>query len=153
MKSLKSLTNHLRSLQLISDDAFDSWAESGRLEYSGATLLDGKIPAELLYRLQYEAVLSWEDWHGDGFVLFGTVMEWLETHDYDFDLHGMPQFDAEFLDDELVNIEIKIRFDDAVYRITQPDGSKLITPDAPTPTAIESVSVCGGGNVTPNVTL
>ena len=148
MKSLKALTEHLRSLQLINDDAFDSWAESGRLDYSGATLLAGFTNASLLYRLPYDAVFSWEDWHGDAFELFGEVMQWLEANDYDFDLHGTPQWDCELLDDELVNIEIKIKFEDTVYRVVMPDGSVQITPDAPTPTTVESATVCGGANVT-----
>ena len=85
MKSLKALTEHLRSLQLINDDAFDSWVEEGKLEYSGADITVGEHPAILLFRLPYVAVFSWESWHGSAYELFAAVIQWLVAHDYDFD--------------------------------------------------------------------
>ena len=148
MKSLKSLTEHLRTLQLINDDAFDSWAESGRLEYSGSTVLAGFTTASILYRLQYEAVLSWEAWHGDAYHLFGVIVDWLSERDYDFDAFGFPAWDTEFGDDDVIDVEIRIRFEDSIYRIENPDGTVTITPEKPAPTAVETANVCGGADVT-----
>lgn len=147
MKSMKALTAHLRSLQLINDDAFDSWAESGKMEYSGTTVLAGFSPVDLLYRLNYVAVYSFEDWHGNAYQLFGAVVQWLAAQNYDFDCYGMPAWDCEFTGDDVADIEIRVRFEDAVYRIETQDGDATvitITPDAPEPTPVDSASVCGG---------
>lgn len=153
MKSLKSLTTHLRELQLINDDGFDSWAENGKLEYSGATVLAGYAPADILYRLTYEAVFSWENWHGSAYQLFGVVVQWLADQDYDFDHYGFPAWDCEFTDDDTADIEIKIRFEDAIYRVVTPDpvtGDDVttLTPDDPIPSVVDAAAVCGGANVT-----
>jgi hypothetical protein len=148
MKSMKSLTAHLRELQMINDDAFDSWAESGKLEYSGATVLEGYAPVAMLYRLNYVAVYSFLDWHGNAYELFGGVVQWLAAQNYDFDHYGMPAWDCEFTGDDVADIEIRVRFEDAIYRYDTPVGDSIvttITPDAPDPTVVDAASVCGVG--------
>ena len=139
MKSLKALTTHLSALELINDN-FDSWAEGGTLEYSGSQVLGGLNPASLLYRLRYTAVFSWEGWGGDSYALFAEVMQWLVEQDYDFDVLGLPGFDADILDDQTADLDLRIRFDDAVYKIG--DG---ISTDKPEPTTVDQVTVCGFG--------
>lgn len=138
MKSLKALTEHLKDLELINDN-FDAWAEKGRLEYSGTHLQAGFVKSELLYRLQYTAVFSWEAWGGDAYFLFAMIVEWLRDHDYDFDEFGEPEWSADLLDDQTADVEISIRFEDAVYKV---DG--VITTEEPNPNLVDGVSVCGG---------
>lgn len=135
MKSLKALTAHLDSLQLTSKDYFDSWVEKGTLEYSGATITDGVEQVNLLMRLPYLAVLSWENWSGDAYRLFFEVMKWLAQHDHDFDRFGMPEFTSVVSDDNLADVQIEIRFEDHIYE----SGGEMV--DEPTPSVVDAVTV------------
>ena len=139
MKSLKALTDHLRILELIGDDAFDSWVEEGRLEYSGADITVGDNPSKLLYRLSYVAVFSWESWHGSAYELFAVVIKWLVANNYDFDVYGWPVFNAAMLDDETVDLQITINFEDSVY---EQDGKVV---DQVVINSVSDISVCGIG--------
>ena len=139
MKSLKSLTEHLRSLQLINDDAFDSWIEKGALEYSGAVQTCGfEAPVRLYVRLEYLAILSWEAWHGSANELFFQVIKWLVANDYDFDRYGFPTFTAGVPDDEVADVQIEIRFEDPIYE------SQGVRVDEPTPSLVDALSLGGG---------
>lgn len=135
MKTLKALTAHLDSLQLTDKDSFDSWVEKGTLEYSGATLIDGVERVNLLMRVPYLAVLSWENWNGDAYRLFFSVIMWLTENDYDFDRFGMPEFTAAVSDDDLADVQIEIRFEDHIYE----SGGEMV--DAPTSSLIDAVTV------------
>lgn len=139
MKSLKALTEHLRSLQLINDDAFDSWVEKGVLEYAGSTVTAGfTAPVSQSLRINYLAVLSWEAWHGSAEALFHAVMKWLVERDYDFDQHGFPVFSAVVLDDDVVDLQIDIKFEDIVYE------SEGVPVAEPTPSVVTAfVMECG----------
>lgn len=144
MKSLKALTEHLRSLQLINDDAFDSWAESGKLEASGRRITCGFDPTELLYLLQYTAVLSFEHWHGDAYYLFAVINQWLIERDHAFDVLGYPVWDLEFEDDDVANVEIRVQFSDSVYGLPSVPGElPVIIPD-PTPDVVTDFDMGAG---------
>lgn len=129
MKSLKALTEHLRSLQFINDDAFDSWVEKGTLEYSDCAHTEGfSAPVNILLRLPYTAVFSWESWTGNAYELFAAIVRWLRDKDYDFDHHGFPEFTVVMLDDESSDVQITIHFEDNVYE----QGGVLVEPDIST---------------------
>lgn len=144
MKQLKALSDHLRDLQLIDDDRFDSWAEQGSLEPSGRKVVDGFEPVTLAYRLQYTAVLSWEGFTHDAYQLFAEVVQWLTLNEYDFDDLGMPSFDVELVDNEAADIELTISFEEAVYTQETDDGITVV--DEPEPSIVETISVCGSGS-------
>lgn len=136
MKSLKALTEHLRSLKLTDEDCFDSWVEKGELEPRNAVLTAGfDAPVSLFGSIPYTAVLDWENWHGSAYDLFFHVMQWLYEHDYDFDAMGNPTFSAVVPDDEVANVQITIRFVELIYE----SGGRRV--DAPTPNTIDDIAV------------
>lgn len=140
MKSLKSLTEYLRSLQLINDDAFDSFAVDGTLEPSSADLRSGFDPAVLLFRQVYTAEFSWENWHGDAAQLFAIVYQWLIDHDYDFDEHGFPAWSCYPVDDSLVDVELRIKFVDPVYCQPFVTGDLPVLLDSVDPVTVTSIN-------------
>ena len=144
MKKLRALSSYLRSIHLIDDDRFESWAESGTLEPSGQQVISGFNPINLAYRTQYDAILSWEAFTSDAYQLFAEVLRWLHENDYDFDEMGFPTFDVEMIDDDSADVEIKISFEEAVYALDAVDGEPLTLVDEPTPTTVDSIAVCGG---------
>lgn len=144
MRSLKELSDYLRELEYINDDAFESWAEKGEIEYSGSAVTQGFEPVNLFFRLPYQAVFSWENWHGDAYALFGDIIRWLIERGYDFDEHGMPAFDAELLDDETTDLEITIKFCDEVYSKPLIPGQPIELVEKPQPAAVEDATVCDG---------
>lgn len=146
MKSLKALTDHLRSLQLINDDSFDSWVENGRLEPSNSLYTCGVEPTQILYRIVYQGVFSWERWHGGGgknaYFLFAVILQWLTLHDFDFDkTNGFPTLDVEFLDDDYVDVEIKIQFEDKIYGLPDVDGALPVVIPEPVPSVVDDFVV------------
>ncbi|MEB4591386.1 phage tail protein [Candidatus Thiothrix sp. Deng01] len=139
MKSLKALTGHLRSLQLINDDNFSSWVQDGEIEYSGAAVADGfGPPTQLLYRTVYTAIFSWESFTGSADELFSGIIRWLRDNDYDFDLYGMPHFTAVPLDEGSADVQVSLVFTDKVY---EQEGKTV----GYAPAVIDGVTVCGGG--------
>lgn len=144
MKKLKALSEYLRSIQLIDDDSFESWAEEGTLEPAGTRFIEGPNPVDLSLRLKYDAVLSWEGFTNDAYQLFAEVIRWLQQNSFDFDEMGFPTFDVEMIDDDSADVEIKISFEEDVYSLAPVPGETMTIVDEPTPTAVRAVSVCGG---------
>lgn len=144
MKSLKALSDHIRSLQLTDDDTFDSWAEDGHIEPSGSLVVDGLEPVERLFRNRYTAVFSWENFSGDANQLFGEIIIWLNAHNYDYDDLGNPEFDVEILTDDTAEVEIRLTFEDSVYNLPIIPGEPLELVDEPTPEVVEDATVCDG---------
>ena len=144
MKQLKALSDYLRDLELIDDDRFDSWAEAGTLEPSGQAITAGANPVNLAYRTQYTAILSWEGFTGNAYLLFAEVLRWLSENCYDYDELGFPQFDVELVDNDSADVEITVSFEESVYALEAVDGEALTIVDKPSPTPVERVSVCGG---------
>lgn len=148
MKSLKALHYHLGELELINCDAFDAYVLEGKLEPSNALYTCGLDQSQILYRINYIAVFSFEGWHGgegrDAYFLFACVLQWLTNNDYDYDNQGFPEIDVEFRDDELADLEIRIRFEDKVYGLPDVPGQLPVVIAQPVPDVVQEFDIAAG---------
>ena len=119
-KKLEALTKFLLEKKFVSADDFDSWMQNGVLQFSGKNLGDGL----LLFRLNYNAYFSIEEYTGEADLLCVHFVTWLMDNDPCRDEDNLPEpsIDVDVNEHGVVDIEVSINFIEDVEIVEDPDG-------------------------------
>lgn len=117
MNKLQLITAHLLGLKLFSAEQLDSYAENVLILPSGKNEGLGIV----LARITYDATISVENFNGDADVLVAHLTLWL-MEQCAIDNDNLPRLDVEPVDDNLVDVEITIPFDETINLVPDPAG-------------------------------
>lgn len=121
MKKLSALTAHLVALPGITRDQMEAFADQGKLIPTGRDLGNGLEVG----RFRYDAVISMERCPSVlAEQLLSTLLIWLAVNDPDRDLMGLadPEVDVSLSDEQAVDVQISVEFDEALTIVPDPDG-------------------------------
>ncbi len=119
-KKLEALTTFLLSKNMVSANQFDSWMQDGELQKSVKNLGDGLK----IFRLNYNAFFSIEEYTGSADTLCVHVVTWLVDNDpcRDDDQLPDPSIDIDVNENGSVDVEIAINFIEDVEIVEDPEG-------------------------------
>ncbi|MBL4761384.1 MAG: phage tail protein [Gammaproteobacteria bacterium] len=119
-KKLEALTAFLLDKDMVSANQFDSWMQDGELQMSGKNQGHGL----LIFRLNYNAFFSIEEYTGNADTLCVHVVTWLMDNDpcRDRDELPNPSIDVDVGANGVADVEISINFIEDVEMVEDPDG-------------------------------
>lgn len=121
MKKLSSLSAHLLTLPGITRDQMEAFADQGKLSLTGKDLGTGLE----LGRFRYDAVISIDRCPSSiAELLLSFLVVWLAMHDverFELDLAD-PDVDVSLSDDNTVDVEISVEFDESLVIVPDPEG-------------------------------
>lgn len=123
LEKMQALATHLLSHNLFSAEQFDYWMENGTSDYTGKKVGNGY----LICRFRYDAVFSVERYSqsADLFLVFLNI--WLMENDCtrnELEL-PMPSVEVNPLDDQTVDLEVKITFEEGITIVPDDEGLVL----------------------------
>jgi hypothetical protein len=121
MKKLSALATHLVTLPGITRDQMEAYADLGKLIPVGRDLGHGIEVG----RFRYDAVISIERCPASlAEVLLSSLLVWLALHDPEREALGLTDADVDvsLSDEQTVNVEISIEFDEALIIVPDPKG-------------------------------
>ena len=129
LEKMKALATFLLEQDLFAPEQFDYWMENGSNEYASKKVGNGF----LICRFRYDAVFSVErysdsDDDTDSADLFLVLLSvWLmENDDGRSDLAlPMPSVEVNPLDDQSVDLEVKVTFDEGITIVPDDNGKVL----------------------------
>ena len=121
MKKLSALSVYLLTLPGITRDQMTSFADQGKLSLTGKDLGTGFE----IGRFRYDAVISMERCPSTIAELLLTFLAaWIGENDSDRDSLGLadPDVDVSLSDDNAVDVEISVEFDEALVIVPDLEG-------------------------------
>lgn len=120
LEKMQALATHLKSQNLFAAEQFDYWMENGTSEYTCKRHGNGFV----ISRFRYDAVLSVERYSQSADLFLALLSVWLMDNDCERDQLElpMPEVDVTALDDQLVDLEVKITFDEQVMIVPDDEG-------------------------------
>lgn len=122
LEKMQALATFLINQNLFAVEQFDYWMENGTNEYTGKKNGNGYV----ISRFRYDAVFSVERYSQSADLILVLLSVWLMENDgnrSELEL-PMPDVDVTTLDDTLVDLEIKVTFDESITIL--PDENGLI---------------------------
>ncbi|WP_300674099.1 phage tail protein [Desulfoluna sp.] len=121
MKKLSALAAHLLALPGITRDQMTAFADQGKLSLTGKDLGHGLEVG----RFRYDAVISIDRCPSSiAELLLSFLVVWLAKNDVERFVQGLadPDVDVSLSDDNTVDVEISVEFDEALVIVPDPEG-------------------------------
>lgn len=121
MRKLSALSVYLLALPGIIRDQMTAFVDQGKLSLIGKDLGEGFE----IGRFRYDAVISIDRCPAElAELLLSFLVVWLGENDKERDEMGLvdPDVDISFSDDNTVDVEISVEFDEALVIVPDPEG-------------------------------
>lgn len=120
---MQALADFLKAKNLFAVEQFDFYMENGTSEVTSKRVGKGFE----ISRFRYDAIFSVERFSGDADVFLVLINIWLMENDNNRDQLELesPKVDVTTLDDQTVDVEVSITFDESITIVPDDAGSIL----------------------------
>lgn len=122
MIKLQAFTRYLIERQLVPAEQVDSWTDQVQMDLVWKPGEDGMHMGDM----RYDATVLIERFADSPARLFALVGSWLEANDQDRDDLPAVALDVVMLDNDLADVEIKVRFIEPQHLVEDPAGEILV---------------------------